>query len=421
MLWIEGELSNLSRPASGHFYFSLKDSRAQLRCAMFKGRNRYLDFKPDNGQQVLVRGKLGVYEARGDFQLIVEHMEPAGAGKLQQQFEATRLRLQQEGLFDTERKRSIPAWPDTIGVVTSATGAAIRDILQVLQRRYPRAHVIIYPTQVQGAVAAPLICQALDAADSRGECDVLILARGGGSLEDLWAFNEESVARRIVACSIPVVAGIGHEVDFTIADMAADQRAPTPSAAAELVSPDSARASTELVLLQQRLARSVAHKLAPARTLARQLNSRLQARHPRRVVQQQTQRTDELENRLRQAILLAREQQRLRLQRTLPRLRLHSPARRIEHHRSRVTSLQVQLKTLARQCVVRDQNRLAALARTLDTVSPLATLSRGYAVVRKESRIVTRASDLDSGDVISAQLAEGEVTARVLNTDEKTS
>jgi len=413
LLWIEGELSNLSRPGSGHLYFSLKDSRAQLRCAMFKGRNRYLDFQPDNGQQVLVRGKLGVYEARGDFQLIIEHMEPAGAGKLQQQFEATRKRLQQEGLFDTERKRALPDWPETIGVVTSPTGAAVRDIVQVLKRRYPRAHVIIYPTVVQGAAAVQPLCQALELAAQRDECEVLIVARGGGSLEDLWAFNEELVARSIAGSPIPVVAGIGHEIDFTIADMAADHRAPTPSAAAELVSPDSTRASAELTRLHQQLARSILHKIAPAQALTRQLNSRLLSRHPRRVVQQQTQRTDELENRLRKAVIALHDQQRLRLGDVAPRLHLFSPRRRVEQHKASVASQAVRLETLMRQALTDANARLSGLARALDAVSPLATLSRGYSVIRKQSQIVTQVSELEVGDVITAQLADGSVSAQI--------
>lgn len=417
MLWIEGELSNFSRPASGHFYFSLKDSRAQLRCAMFKGRNRYLDFTPDNGDQVLVRGKLGVYEARGDFQLIVEHMEPAGAGLLQKRFDEIKQKLQLEGLFDAEQKKPLPAWPDTIGVITSPTGAAIRDIVQVLKRRYSRAQIIIYPTLVQGAAAALPICQAIDQAVTRSECDVLILSRGGGSLEDLWAFNDERVARRIADCPLPLIAGIGHEIDFTIADMVADQRAPTPSAAAELCAPDSQAAATRVKALVSRLQRAQLQRITPARTLINQLTMRLQSRHPKRVLTQQMLRTDELEARLKQAILALRDRQRLRLGVAIPKLHLYSPARRVEQKQTHVTALRLQLETLAHANLNEATSKLATLSRALNTVSPLATLSRGYSVIRKEGKIVTDAQKFKPGDTLDAQMAKGRIIAEIQTID----
>lgn len=413
MLWIEGELSNFSRPASGHFYFSLKDSRAQLRCAMFKGRNRYLDFDPGNGQQVLVRGKLGVYEARGDFQLIVEHMEPTGAGLLQKKFDETREKLQAEGLFEAARKKSLPEWPDTIGVITSPTGAAIRDILQVLQRRYPRARIIIYPTLVQGASAAQPICQAIDLAASRAECDVLILSRGGGSLEDLWAFNEESVARRIADCPLPMIAGIGHEIDFTIADMVADQRAPTPSAAAELCAPDSREADARVQALLSRLKRSQKQHINPAKTLISQLTARLQSQHPQRVVTQQILRTDELEARLRKTMIAVRDRQRLRLGAAIPTLHQHSPARLIEQRQNQLAALKVQLNSLVSQQLTQAKGQLATINRALNTVSPLATLSRGYSVIRQGSKIMTDPSGFNPGDTVEAQMAKGRFTAKI--------
>lgn len=237
LIWVEGEISNLARPASGHLYFSLKDDAAQVRCAMFKMRNRLLDFQPENGQQVLLRTRVSLYPARGEFQLIVEHMEAAGDGALRRQFELLKRRLSEEGLFDPESKLPLPMVPERLGVITSPTGAAIRDILSVLKRRFPGIPVLIYPVPVQGAEAPAAIVKALRTAAARHECDLLIMARGGGSLEDLWAFNDEAVARAMHACPIPIVSGIGHEIDFTIADFVADQRAPTPSAAAELVSP----------------------------------------------------------------------------------------------------------------------------------------------------------------------------------------
>src|SRR5882724_12638255 len=241
VVWVEGELSNLSQPSSGHWYFSLKDRDAQILCAMFRQKNTHIGFIPKVGNAVLARGRVSLYEPRGDYQLIVEHLEEAGAGALQREYEKLKIRLAAEGLFAAERKRALPAFPRRIAVVTSPTGAAIRDVLNILRRRYPAASVLIYPTPVQGAAAAPGIVAALRAASAQRLCDVIILTRGGGSIEDLWAFNDESVARAIHASELPVVAGIGHEVDFTIADFVADARAPTPSGAAELVAPDSER------------------------------------------------------------------------------------------------------------------------------------------------------------------------------------
>jgi len=240
VVWVEGEISNFSQPASGHWYFSLKDRNAQLKCAMFRLRNATTGFTPKAGQQVLARGRISLYEPRGEYQFIAEHLEEAGVGALQRQFELLKTKLAGEGLFAPQIKRALPRFPRRIGVITSPTGAAIRDILHILARRFPPAAVLIYPTAVQGIAAAPAIIGALQTAGLRRECDVLILARGGGSLEDLWAFNDERVARTIRACPIPVVAGIGHEIDFTIADFVADARAPTPSGAAELVVPDRA-------------------------------------------------------------------------------------------------------------------------------------------------------------------------------------
>ena len=237
-VWVQGEISNLARPASGHIYFSLKDENAQVRCAMFRNSNRLLKFKPTDGMQVLVRASAGLYENRGDYQLIVDHMEEAGAGLLQRRFEELKTKLAQEGLFDTEHKQDIPSFPDRIGIITSPSGAAVRDVLSVLNRRFPGIPVLIYPIPVQGDDAPPQIVRMINKACQHNDCDVLILTRGGGSLEDLWAFNDERVARAVFDCQIPLVCGVGHEIDFTIADFVADVRAPTPSAAAELVSPD---------------------------------------------------------------------------------------------------------------------------------------------------------------------------------------
>ncbi|MBV8307428.1 MAG: exodeoxyribonuclease VII large subunit, partial [Gammaproteobacteria bacterium] len=270
VLWVEGELSNFSQPASGHWYFSLKDRDAQLRCAMYRVKNSLVGFTPRAGMQVLVRGRISLYEPRGEFQLIIEHLEEAGVGALRREFERVKARLAADGLFSAERKRALPRFPRRIGLITSPSGAALRDVLKILARRYPPASVLIYPSPVQGAAAVPTLVAALASASSRAECDVLILARGGGSLEDLWAFNDERVARAIHACTVPVVCGVGHEIDFTIADFVADARAPTPSAAAEMVVPDRDACLEALARSAQRLEGGVRREL-------RGLRARLEA------------------------------------------------------------------------------------------------------------------------------------------------
>ncbi|MDX1433546.1 MAG: exodeoxyribonuclease VII large subunit, partial [Gammaproteobacteria bacterium] len=279
-IWVQGEISNLARPRSGHIYFSLKDDRCQLRCAMFRMHNQRIDFTPEDGMQVLAQGRVSIYPERGDFQLIVQFLEEAGAGALRRAFEALKQRLAAEGLFDEALKRPIPALPRQIGVVTSPTGAALHDIVSILARRFPAIPVLVYPVPVQGADAAPEIARMLDVASARAECDVLILARGGGSLEDLWAFNDEGVARAIRRSQVPVVTGVGHEVDVTIADFAADARAATPSAAAELVSPDVREWRQLLAAGMQRLERCARRHLIDTRRALEALERRLV--HPRR-------------------------------------------------------------------------------------------------------------------------------------------
>src|SRR3990172_11056784 len=282
MIWVEGEISNIARPSSGHLYFSLKDETAQVRCAMFRTRSRHIGLNPDNGMQVLARARVSLYEPRGDFQLIVEQMEETGDGALRRAFELLKQRLSAEGLFDPAHKIPLPALPRQIGIITSPSGAAIRDILHVLKRRFPALPVLIYSIPVQGASAAPEIARMINLAAQRNECDVLILARGGGSLEDLWAFNEEMVARAIYHCPIPIITGIGHEIDFTIADFAADVRAPTPSAAAELVSPDRAQMLHVVKNVEARLAHLARAMLARQRERLTWLQRRLV--HPGRRV-----------------------------------------------------------------------------------------------------------------------------------------
>lgn len=418
-LWLQGELSNFSRPGSGHFYFTLKDSRSQIRCAMFKGRNRYVDFKPDNGDAVLVRGKLGLYAARGDFQLIVEHMEPAGAGRLQAAFEANKRKLDALGWFDNNAKKTLPKLPRTIGVVTSPTGAALRDVLHVLSRRYRQASVIIYPTLTQGAAAAPAVVKALKQANERAEADVLLLVRGGGSLEDLWAFNEVDVASAIRASKIPVVAGIGHEVDVTISDLVADLRAPTPSAAAELATPDTSTlqmrvdsAARQLLQLHSALSTRLGRQL-------NQLETRLQLRHPERQLREQAQRLDELQLRMQRAHERQQQQNQSRFLRIEARLYACSPAYRVQRQHSALQALNQRLTSsiLVQQNSAR--SRFEVLARALGSVNPLAVLDRGYAVVRKQNQVIVNVESVSPGDRISARVSSGEIFAIVESTKGK--
>lgn len=371
-LWLEGELSNFSSPASGHWYFSLKDRDAQIRCAMFRARNGGVGFRPKDGQHLMVRGRVSLYEPRGDYQMIVEVMEDAGEGALRREFERLKAKLSAEGLFEAAIKRPLPAMPRRIAVVTSPTGAAIRDILHILARRFPPAIVRIHPVPVQGAAAAEAIVQAIDEASRMGDSDVLILARGGGSIEDLWSFNDERVARAIRRCAIPVVSGIGHEIDFTIADFAADVRAPTPSGAAEIVVPDRRELLAQLGAVSRRLDLAMERRLARAVERREQLAARLQRAHPGVRLRQQVQRLDELDLRLRGAW---------------------------ENRLSRL------------------MHRLQLAQRSLDAISPLATLARGYAIVTgPDGVVVQNAARLKIGDEIEARLARGRLKARVTGT-----
>ena len=414
LLWIEGELSNLARPSSGHLYFSLKDARAQVRCAMFRGRNRLLNFRPADGQQVLIRARASLYEGRGEFQLIVEAMEPAGSGALQREYEALKRRLEAEGLFAEALKRPLPTLPKRIGVVTSPSGAALRDILHVLARRFPAIPVLLYPTSVQGDAAPGEIVDAIGRAGRRGDCDVLIVARGGGSLEDLWAFNDERVARAIRACPIPVVSGVGHEIDFTIADFVADRRAPTPSAAAELVTPDGASWLRHLQGLHQRQRVLLDGQLQRRSERVAWLAGRLQLQHPQVRLRQRAQQIDELERRLHRAWLQRSTGARHRLELLGGRLARCTPQQRLGMLRRDAASLEQRLAGAMSARLERQRQRLAGTVRALDVVSPLATLERGYAIVSDErQKVIHRATDSHVGAEIDARLAEGRLRCRV--------
>jgi len=414
LLWIEGELSNLARPSSGHLYFSLKDARAQVRCAMFRNRNRLLRFRPADGQQVLLRARVSLYEGRGEFQLIVESMEEAGHGALQRAFEALQGKLAAEGLFDDAHKQPLPALPHQVGVISSPSSAALRDVLHVLERRFRALPVIVYPATVQGTDAPASLRAALAAAVHRAECDVLLIVRGGGSLEDLWAFNDEGLVRDLHRCPIPIVSGVGHETDVTLTDFVADLRAPTPSAAAERASPDGEAWHLRLAELGRRLVLRQRSALARHAERLGWLARHLQIHHPEQSLRERSQRIDEIEQRLRRGWQVQRQnsEQRLILARTA--LSMHTPAARLATLHGTQASLDHRLR-LAMRHLLDDRDRLlGSTVRALDVVSPLATLGRGYAIVSdRDDRILRRAGDCAVGDRIEARLAEGRLQCRV--------
>ena len=418
MLWVEGEISNFARPASGHWYLTLKDDQAQVRCAMFRNANQRVNFQPANGTQVLVRCRAGLYEGRGEYQLVVEHMEEAGFGALQRKFEQLKQQLTHEGLFDNQHKQPMPESLLHIGVITSATGAAIKDILSVLNRRFPAIQVTVFPTAVQGEQAAGQIVDALNLANQHGQCDALIVGRGGGSLEDLWSFNEESVARAIFASDIPVVSAVGHEVDFTIADFVADLRAPTPSAAAELLSPDGEEMLNQFEGLELLLAEAAMRKIRQLEQRTDYLQKRLQ--HPGRKLQEQAQHLDHLDIRLRRAMAGKLQQQRLQGQSLQDRLLRQSPSDTIALHKQAVaTSVKQMIRAVSQQLVTK-QNQTAQAMHLLDTVSPLKTLGRGYSIIRdKQNAVVRSVTEVQAGDQLRGQLVDGELVLAVTGSSDK--
>lgn len=410
---VQGEISNLVRPKSGHLYFTLKDENAQVRCAMFRNRNLYMDLKPENGMLVQVRAKISLYEPRGDYQLIIEHMEDAGAGALQRAFEALKKKLAAEGLFDSAAKQNLPGCPAAIGVVTSPSGAAIRDILKVLGRRFPAIPVVIYPCAVQGKSAAAEIVQAMNLAEKRQECEVLILARGGGSLEDLWPFNEEIVARKVAACPIPVISGVGHEIDFTIVDFVADARAPTPSAAAEMATPDRQEWLQHLNHLRSRLHQLMDHGLK--QLSLKLLAARRQLVHPQRKLHQHVQRLDELEQRLFQAWTTQFQRHVTRLNSMQRHLLSQSPQKSFaSSHKDLIYSYR-RLETNMKHILHEKKQLLGTFTQTLHTVSPLATLQRGYAIVLSpaDQKIIRYADEVTVGDEVETRLSQGHLFCEV--------
>lgn len=414
IVWLVGEISNFSAPVSGHWYLTLKDSRAQVKCAMFRGNNRRVTFKPANGNQVLVKARLSLYEPRGDYQLIIESMQPEGDGRLQQEFEALKMKLAAEGLFAQTNKQPLPEHPKRVGVITSKTGAALYDILDVLKRRDPSLPVVVYPTMVQGEEAAIQIAQAIGRANSRDECDVLIVGRGGGSLEDLWCFNNEILARTIAASQIPIISAVGHEVDVTIADFVADMRAPTPSAAAELVSRDNSHKDQALVTRQHKLASAMRYYLAQQKQQSAQLMHHLERQHPSYQLQRQTQQLDELDMRLQRAMQRFITTRQQAVERKHHRLQLNSPVKRLAEQKSKLDRVEQKLLDAMDRKLLTMRHQLAIAAEKLDTVSPLATLKRGYSITQTEQgQVVTQAKDVKTGDVLVTRLSDGELRSTV--------
>lgn len=455
LLWVEGEISNLAMPASGHIYFSLKDEAAQVRCAMFRNRNRQLRFVPENGMQVLLRVRVTLYENRGEFQLVIEHMEEAGSGALQRAYEALKHRLGEAGLFDAAHKRDLPSMPSTVGIISSPDGAAVHDILSVLKRRFPSIKIILYPVAVQGEQSASQLRHALHLAQARQECDVLIIGRGGGSLEDLWSFNDEQLAHAMYQCTIPIVSAVGHEVDFTIADFVADVRAPTPSAAAELVVPDVRQVMQTLNDLHHRMTTKLQHLIHTEQRHLSQLGRRVPSpllrlqRQTERVTyfskslthawrnkrQQAQQSIDYLAARLIHPTAKIREHQRhiVHLQQNIHRVyrerekqyRYHyallsarlnklSPQTRLQQEFSRLARLQVQLENRIKRVIETKHTALQQQIRTMGAVSPLNTLERGYSITTQPGgRVITQVNQVSEGDAVIVQLHQGELTCEV--------
>ena len=412
-LWVEGEISNLRLPGSGHLYFTLKDESAQLRAVMFRLQNRLLKFRPEDGLQVICYGRLTVYETRGEYQIVLDHMEPKGLGALQLAFEQLKERLSKEGLFDPDHKKPLPHLPQRIGIVTSPTGAAIRDILQIIDRRFANVHILLYPVRVQGAGAAQEIAQAIDELNRWPGIDVMIVGRGGGSLEDLWAFNEEAVARAIFRSQIPVISAVGHEVDFTIADFVADLRAPTPSAAAELV----VRNKVELVQSLESLGRRLHYA---GRTAVENRQERLSSLthrlvDPRRRLADVRLRLDDLCVRLANSIRQSLSRKEDRLTSRADGLMLLFPGRQVAEHARRVAQLSRQMATALRTQLRLLRQRTEGCLGKLQTLSPLAVLERGYSIARvlPSKEVIRRASDLKVASRVNVKVHRGEFVARV--------
>ena len=419
-VWLTGEISNFSQPVSGHWYLSLKDENAQVRCAMFRMKNLRVSFRPTNGMQVLVRANVSLYEPRGDYQLIIESMHLAGEGLLMQQFEALKLKLAAEGLFAQHLKKNLPHFSKAVGIITSKTGAALQDILHILQRRDPSLKIIIYPTAVQGKDAATEIAQMIELANQRQEVDVLIVGRGGGSLEDLWCFNEEIVARAIFHSYLPVISAVGHETDVTIADFVADLRAPTPSAAAELVSRNQTELLQQLQYRRQRLEIALDRLFAEKQQKLKQLSLRLHNQHPQAQLRIQQQLITQLSHRLQQSLRHRWQKKAENLTALSMRLYKNPLPLRIQQYEQQLAQLKVRLNSHMNLTLSLQQKQLAYLCGKLDSLSPLKVLARGYSITQNQQNFTIRSmKDVNVGEQIKTRLPDGDIISQVIRLEEK--
>ena len=412
-LRVQGELSNLAKPSSGHWYFTLKDTKAQIRCAMFKGSNRHLNFEPKEGDEVIVQAKVSLYEGRGDYQLICNSMEEAGSGRLQLAFEQLKAKLLKEGVFNASYKKSIPSLVKHLAVITSPTGAAVHDVLSVLKRRFPGLAVTIYPCQVQGAQAAASIVKALQTVQEQQVCDLVLITRGGGSLEDLWPFNEEQLARSIFACTLPVISAVGHEVDFSICDLVADYRAPTPSAAAEIISPDQDNLRIKIDQLQKSLISIINATLANNRKHHQALAARLKS--PQQKLQLQQLQLSALRNRLpiptKDTLTAAKQKLSFNRQKVMSL----SPQTIINNNNTQLAHLHDQLVQLTHHQHLNYRHKLSSAAAMLHSVSPLSTLERGYSITMTERQTITKCQQVEIGQIITTKLHSGEIESTITN------
>ncbi len=421
LVWLTGEISNFSQPVSGHWYLTLKDENSQVRAAMFRMKNMRVGFRPQNGMQVLVRAAVSLYEPRGDYQLIIESMHPAGEGLLQQQFEQLKMKLAAEGLFAQNLKKNLPHFCKTVGVITSPTGAALQDILHILKRRDPNLNVVIYPTSVQGKEAAGEIVEMLNLANIRRETDVLIVGRGGGSLEDLWCFNEESVARAIFHSALPVISAVGHETDVTIADFVADVRAPTPSAAAELVSRNQDELLQQLNYKRQRLDMALDRIISLQHQRLQRLILRLQNRHPQNRLHMQSQHTAQLARRLTTAMARLMEKNHEKLTALSVRLQQNPLPYQLQKQRQYIEQLHARLNFAVKNNLSERQHNLANLCGKLDGISPLKVLARGYSIAQNRQGIaVTSVTQVRPDEPLQTQVADGFIESRITKIKEKT-
>ena len=419
-VWLTGEISNFSQPVSGHWYLSLKDENAQVRCAMFRMKNLRVSFRPTNGMQVLVRANVSLYEPRGDYQLIIESMHLAGEGLLMQQFEALKLKLAAEGLFAQHLKKNLPHFSKAVGIITSKTGAALQDILHILQRRDPSLKIIIYPTAVQGKDAATDIAQMIELANQRQEVDVLIVGRGGGSLEDLWCFNEEMVARAIFHSHLPVISAIGHETDVTIADFVADVRAPTPSAAAELVSRNQTELLQQLQYRRQRLEIALDRLFAEKQQKLRHLSLRLHNQHPQAQLRIQQQLITQLSHRLQQSLRHRWQKKAENLTALSMRLYKNPLPLRIQQYEQQLAQLKVRLNSHMNLTLSLQQKQLSHLCGKLDSLSPLKVLARGYSITQNQQNFTIRSiKEVNVGEHIKTRLTDGNIISQVIRLEEK--